>query len=152
SSAFCFAQEARLRAHQTKSGEALNWGRTRPRVPAYSSEAVRAKWILRKRAREDACAPRVLLFRPMLILTLTASLFITLALGFYVLVAAPHRAVNRIFALFIGMMSLWIVKDLAFWGFHRQNEDATWWAMVSFLIGVTLQVVFLYFAEIFPEN
>ncbi|MFN0086314.1 MAG: ATP-binding protein [Blastocatellia bacterium] len=81
-----------------------------------------------------------------------ASLFATLGLGFYVLVAAPHRAVNRTFALFIGMMSLWIVKDLIFWGFHSPEDDATWWAMISFLIGMTLQIVFLYFAETFPEN
>ncbi len=85
-------------------------------------------------------------------MVLMTSLFITLALGFYVLVAAPHRTVNRIFALFIGMMSLWIVKDLAFWGFHDSEADATWWATASFLVGITLQVVFLYFAEIFPEN
>lgn len=88
----------------------------------------------------------------MLILILLASLFITLALGFFVLVAAPHRSVNRTFALFIGMMSLWIIKDLAFWGFHRPNEDATWWAVVSFFIGLILQIVFLHFAEVFPEN
>ncbi len=88
----------------------------------------------------------------MLVPVLLASLFITIALGFFVLVAAPHRAVNRIFALFIGMMSLWIVKDLAFWGFHSPTEDATWWAVVSFFIGITLQIVFLHFAEVFPEN
>lgn len=88
----------------------------------------------------------------MLILILLASLFITLALGFFVLVAAPHRAVNRTFALFIGMMSLWIIKDLAFWGFHRPTEDAAWWAVVSFFIGLTLQIVFLHFTEVFPEN
>lgn len=88
----------------------------------------------------------------MLILILLASLFVTLALGFFVLVAAPHRAVNRTFALFIGMMGLWIIKDLAFWGFHRPTEDATWWAIVSFFIGITLQIVFLHFTEVFPEN
>ena len=88
----------------------------------------------------------------MLILILLASLFVTLALGFFVLVAAPHRAVNRTFALFIGMMSLWIIKDLAFWGFHRPTEDAAWWAVVSFFIGLTLQIVFLHFTEVFPEN
>ncbi|MDQ3010022.1 MAG: HAMP domain-containing protein, partial [Acidobacteriota bacterium] len=88
----------------------------------------------------------------MLILTLLASLLLTLALGFFVLVAAPHRAVNRTFALFIGMMSLWIIKDLAFWGFHAPTEDAGWWARVSFFIGITLQIVFLHFAEVFPEN
>ncbi len=88
----------------------------------------------------------------MLILILQASLFFTLALGFYVLVAAPHRAVNRTFAAFIGMMLLWIVKDLAFWGFHSPEQDAQWWAVFSFLIGLTWQIVFLLFAEIFPEN
>lgn len=88
----------------------------------------------------------------MLILVLQASLFFTLALGFYVLVAAPHRAVNRTFAAFIGMMLLWIVKDLAFWGFHQPEHDAKWWAIFSFLIGLTWQIVFLLFADIFPEN
>ncbi len=88
----------------------------------------------------------------MLILILMASLFITLALGFYVLVAAPHLAVNRIFALFVGMMILWIVKDLAFWGFHHPNEDASWWAAISLFIGILLQIVFLLFAQVFPEN
>ncbi len=88
----------------------------------------------------------------MLILILMGSLFITLALGFYVLVAAPHRTVNRMFAAFIGMMILWIVKDIAFWGFHESEHDASQWAKVSFLIGVVLQIVFLLFAYVFPEN
>jgi signal transduction histidine kinase len=87
----------------------------------------------------------------MLILILMTSLFITLALGFYVLVAAPHRVVNRTFALFVGMMALWIVKDLAFWGFHDPEGGAAWWATVSFILGITLQLVFLYFADIFPD-
>jgi signal transduction histidine kinase len=88
----------------------------------------------------------------MLILVLTTSFFVTLALGFYVLVAAPHRTVNRVFALFLAMMGLWIVKDLAFWGFQRPNEDGSWWAAISFWVGCLLQIVFLSFAEIFPEN
>lgn len=88
----------------------------------------------------------------MLILILMASLFITLALGFYVLVAAPHRVVNRTFAAFIGMMILWIAKDIAFWGFHAPDEDATWWATVSFLIGITWPIFFLLFAQVFPED
>jgi signal transduction histidine kinase len=88
----------------------------------------------------------------MLILTLMASLFVTLALGFYVLVAAPHRTVNRMFAAFLGIMILWIVKDLVFWGFHEADEDATWWAKISFIIGFVLQIVFLLFADVFPEN
>lgn len=88
----------------------------------------------------------------MLILVLIASLFFTLALGFFVLVSAPHRSVNRMFAAFIGMMILWIAKDLLFWGFHGPEHDATWWATVSFLIGIVLQIVFLLFTEVFPEN
>ncbi len=88
----------------------------------------------------------------MLILILMASLFVTLALGFYVLVAAPHRTLNRMFAAFVGTMILWIVKDLAFWGFHESDHDATWWAKSSFLIGIVLQIVFLLFADVFPEN
>ena len=88
----------------------------------------------------------------MLILMLMASLFITLALGFYVLVAAPHHAINRTFAAFVGLMILWIVKDLAFWGFQGENDDAGWWATVSFLLGIGLQFALLIFAAIFPEN
>ncbi|QQS47578.1 MAG: HAMP domain-containing protein [Acidobacteriota bacterium] len=88
----------------------------------------------------------------MLIIVLLASLFFMLALGFFVLVSAPHRAVNRMFAAFIGMMILWIAKDLLFWGFHGPEHDATWWATVSFLIGIVLQIVFLLFTEVFPEN
>ncbi|MBK8317083.1 MAG: HAMP domain-containing protein [Acidobacteria bacterium] len=88
----------------------------------------------------------------MLIITLMASMFMTLALGFYVLVAAPHRAVNRTFGAFVGMMILWIIKDLLFWGFHEYEQNAGWWAAISFLIGIVLQLVFLLFAEVFPEN
>jgi len=39
----------------------------------------------------------------MLIGLLMGSLFVTLGLGFYVLVKAPHRWVNRTFAGFVGM-------------------------------------------------
>ncbi|HKX32674.1 MAG TPA: ATP-binding protein [Blastocatellia bacterium] len=88
----------------------------------------------------------------MLIVALMISMIVTFALGFYVLVAAPHRTVNRMFAVFVGMMILWIVKDLAFWGFHEPDDDGAWWATVSFLIGVALQIVFLVFADVFPEN
>ena len=88
----------------------------------------------------------------MLILTLLISLLVTLALGFYVLVAAPDHAINRTFAAFVGLMIVWIVKDLAFWGFDRQREDAGWWVAASFLIGIMLQFALLLFAEVFPEN
>ena len=88
----------------------------------------------------------------MLIATLMLSLFITIALGFYVLVAAPQHAVNRAFALFNGLMVLWIVKDLAFWGFHESDTNGAWWAAASFLIGLALQYALLIFADVFPEN
>jgi len=88
----------------------------------------------------------------MLILILMASLLMTLALGFYVLIAAPHHAINRTFAAFIGLMILWIVKDIALWGFHGADEDAGWWATASFLIGIGLQFALLLFASVFPEN
>jgi signal transduction histidine kinase len=88
----------------------------------------------------------------MLLTVLLLSLVVTLALGFYVLIAAPEEAINRTFAAFVGMMILWIVKDLAFWGFHGAEADATWWAVLSFLIGTGLQFALLLFAEVFPEN
>ena len=88
----------------------------------------------------------------MLMTILLISLFITLALGFRVLVAAPQRAVNRTFAVFVGMMLLWIVKDIAFWGFHGADDDGAWWATASFLIGMGLQFALLVFADVFPEN
>lgn len=91
-------------------------------------------------------------YGPMLTIILIVSLFITLALGFYVLVAAPHHAINRAFAFFNGLMVLWIVKDLAFWGFHEEQSDGHWWAIGSFIIGIGLQYALLIFADVFPEN
>lgn len=91
-------------------------------------------------------------FQPMLTITLLLSLFITIALGFYVLVAAPHHPVNRAFTLFNGLMVLWIVKDLAFWGFHEAETNGHWWAASSFVIGLALQYALLIFADVFPEN
>ncbi|HZS05536.1 MAG TPA: ATP-binding protein [Blastocatellia bacterium] len=88
----------------------------------------------------------------MLILMLLASLFITLALGFYVLVAAPQRAINRTFAAFVGLMIVWIVNNLAFWCFHPAGADAGWWATVSFLVGAAVQFALLLFAGVFPED
>jgi signal transduction histidine kinase len=88
----------------------------------------------------------------MLILLLLLSLFITLGLGFYVLMIAPHLAINRAFAVFVGLMLLWIVKDLALWGFHGPEDEADWWAQISFLVGVVLQFSLLLFSDVFPEN
>lgn len=88
----------------------------------------------------------------MLTLVLILSLFITLALGFYVLVAAPSHPINRAFAFFNGLMTLWIVKDIAFWGFHDEQTDGHWWAIGSFIIGIALQYALLIFADVFPDN
>lgn len=88
----------------------------------------------------------------MLLTVLLASLVLTLALGFYVIITAPDEAINRTFGSFIGLMILWIVKDIAFWCFHQENESADWWGVVSFAIGIGLQIALLLFAEVFPEN
>ncbi|HEX4947967.1 MAG TPA: ATP-binding protein [Blastocatellia bacterium] len=92
------------------------------------------------------------MFIVMLLTILLVSLVITLALGFYVIITAPDEAINRTFASFIGMMILWILKDIAFWCFHKDNESSAWWGLVSFVIGVSLQIPLLLFAEVFPEN
>lgn len=92
------------------------------------------------------------MFIPMLLTILLVSLVITLALGFYVIITAPDEAINRTFASFIGMMILWILKDIAFWCFHKDDENSVWWGIVSFLIGISLQIPLLLFAEVFPEN
>ncbi len=88
----------------------------------------------------------------MLITLLMLSLFTTLGLGFYVFVAAPHKPVNRSFALFNGLMLCWIVKDIAFWGFHEADTDGYGWAVSSFLIGLALQYALLIFTDVFPDN
>lgn len=88
----------------------------------------------------------------MLVFLLTVSLFIILGLGFYVLVTAPHRQINRIFALFNWMMTLWVLKDLLFWGFPDGKIGARWWVTASFLIAILLPFTFQLFCEVFPEN
>ncbi len=88
----------------------------------------------------------------MLLIILLISLVITLGLGFYVIITAPDEAINRTFATFIGMMTLWIIKDIAFWCFHKDDEGAVWWGIVSFLVGISLQFALLLFADVFPEN
>ncbi len=92
------------------------------------------------------------MFTPMLLTILLVSLVITLALGFYVIITAPDEAINRTFASFIGMMILWILKDIAFWCFHQDDENSVWWGIVSFSIGIGLQIPLILFAEVFPEN
>ncbi len=92
------------------------------------------------------------MFTAMLLTILLVSLVITLALGFYVIITAPDEAINRTFASFIGMMILWILKDIAFWCFHKDDENSVWWGIVSFSIGIGLQIPLILFAEVFPEN
>lgn len=88
----------------------------------------------------------------MLTIILLASLFVTLGLGFFVLVAAPHRSANRAFAAFVGVIILWIAKDLAYWGFHGEGFSAELWAAASFLTGIAVQIALFLFAGVFPEN
>jgi signal transduction histidine kinase len=92
------------------------------------------------------------MFIAMLLTILLVSLIITLALGFYVIITAPDEAINRTFASFIGMMILWILKDIAFWCFHKDDESSAWWGVISFAIGIGLQIPLILFAEVFPEN
>jgi signal transduction histidine kinase len=88
----------------------------------------------------------------LLVLFLTISLFVILGLGFYVLVSAPHRRVNRVFAVFNLVMILWVLKDLLFWGFPDAGFSVEAWTRTSFVIAVLLQTTFLLFAEVFPEG
>ncbi len=88
----------------------------------------------------------------MLLAILMSSLLLTLALGFYVIITAPDEAINRTFAAFIGMMTLWIIKDIAFWCFPHGHENVYWWGTLSFTIGISLQFALLLFADVFPEN
>ncbi len=88
----------------------------------------------------------------MLLTSLMISFFITVAVGFYVFISAPNQPVNRLFALFIGTMLLWIVKDVAFWVFHKPDQSGAWWAGASFAVAAALHAPLIYFAWSFPEN
>src|SRR5713226_2509756 len=90
--------------------------------------------------------------RIMLLVTLVLSLLATLGVGFYIVLSAPHISTHRAFAFFLGTMTFWIVKDIVLWGLHGPNDPASWWAILSFLISLALNVSFLYFAWIFPEE
>jgi signal transduction histidine kinase len=87
---------------------------------------------------------------PMLVITLTAALLAIMALGFQVFSAAPGRAENRAFAVFAWIMALWILNDLAFWGFHGPDDDGAAWAQAAFLIGMAMQSAFLWFSWLYP--
>ena len=87
----------------------------------------------------------------MLVAILTTALLAILALGFHVYTTAPDRRENRAFAVFAWIMALWILNDLAFWGFHGPNDDGRGWAQAAFLIALAMQAAFLWFAWLFPE-
>jgi signal transduction histidine kinase len=87
----------------------------------------------------------------MLVITLTAALIAILALGFHVFATAPSRPENRAFAVFAWMMALWILNDLAFWGFHGPDDDGRGWARAAFLIAIAMQWAFLWFASLYPK-
>jgi signal transduction histidine kinase len=88
----------------------------------------------------------------MLLLALMLSLSATLVVGFYIFISDPRSRVHRAFTFFLGTMLLWIVKEIAFWVFHGPNDDAAWWASISFIVSLALNMGFLYFTWIFPEN
>lgn len=86
----------------------------------------------------------------MLVVTLTSALLAIVALGFQVFSAAPGRPENRAFAVFAWIMALWILNDLAFWGFHGPDDDGRAWAQAAFLIGLAMQSAFLWFTWLYP--
>jgi signal transduction histidine kinase len=87
----------------------------------------------------------------MLLAVLTLALLAVLALGFQTFAAAPERPENRSFAAFSWIMALWILNDIAFWGFHGPDEDGRFWAEGAFLVAIAMQLAFLRFASIFPS-
>lgn len=88
----------------------------------------------------------------MLLAMLLTSLLVTIALGSYVFLLAPGRAVNRAFAAFAATMALWTVKDILFWALALEWFTAGAWVGTSLLLALVLQLAFLAFARIFPEN
>lgn len=86
----------------------------------------------------------------MLVVVLTAALLAIMALGFQVFSAAPSRPENRAFAVFAWIMALWILNDLAFWGFHGPDDDGRGWAQAAFLIALAMQSAFLWFTWLYP--
>ncbi len=90
--------------------------------------------------------------RPMLLAMLIASLLVTIALGSYVLLLAPHSSVNRSFAGFAAAMALWTAKDILFWVLRLSWFTSDLWVASSLFLAVALQVTFLVFAQVFPER
>src|SRR3712207_1559265 len=88
----------------------------------------------------------------MLLALLLLSLFTLVLLGFYVFVAAPRSRGHQTFAAFIACLALWTVNDIVMWGFGGGRTLAAWWAGTSFALALVLQLAFVVFAWVFPEN
>ncbi|HEX8336090.1 MAG TPA: HAMP domain-containing protein, partial [Pyrinomonadaceae bacterium] len=88
----------------------------------------------------------------MLLALLLLSLFTLVLLGFYVFVAAPRSRGHQTFAAFIACLALWTVNDIVMWGFGGGRTLAAWWAGTSFALSLVLQLAFVVFAWVFPEN
>ncbi len=88
----------------------------------------------------------------MLLALLLLSLFTLVLLGFYVFVAAPRSRGHQTFAAFIACLALWTVNDILMWGFGGGRQLAAWWAGTSFALALVLQLAFVVFAWVFPEN
>src|ERR1044071_4784636 len=88
----------------------------------------------------------------MLLALLLLSLFTLVLLGFYVFVAAPRSRGHQTFAAFIACLALWTVNDILMWGFGGGRGLAAWWAGSSFARALMLQLAFVVFAWVFPED
>ena len=88
----------------------------------------------------------------MLLALLLVSLFTLVLLGFYVFVAAPRSRAHQTFAAFIACLALWTINDIVMWGFGGGPRLAAWWAGTSFALALMLQLAFVVFAWVFPEN
>jgi signal transduction histidine kinase len=88
----------------------------------------------------------------MLLALLLVSLFTLVLLGFYVFVAAPRSRAHQTFAAFIACLALWTINDILMWGFGGGRTLAAWWAGSSFTLALMLQLAFVVFAWVFPEN
>ncbi|HJQ30951.1 MAG TPA: ATP-binding protein [Pyrinomonadaceae bacterium] len=88
----------------------------------------------------------------MLLALLLVSLFTLVLLGFYVFVAAPRSRAHQTFAAFIACLALWTINDILMWGFGGGRGLAAWWAGSSFALALMLQLAFVVFAWVFPED
>lgn len=88
----------------------------------------------------------------MLALVHLFTVFLLVGLGFYVFVADPRRREHQTFAAFIAFLAAWTTKDLIFWDFYRQDQAASAWTAISFIIALMMQFALVVFAWVFPEN